>query len=69
MSEQVQVEITGLVSTSRYGNLTPGTILRTDPDFAKHLVEEAGAAKYVTAISVAETPAKNPRAVSKPKAK
>ena len=50
--EQVQVEITGLISTSRYGNMSPGTILRTDAAFAKHLVEEAGAAKYVQVKSV-----------------
>ena len=47
MSEQVQVEIAGMVITARYGSLSSGTLLRTDAAFAKHLVEECGAAKYV----------------------
>lgn len=45
--ELVEVEILTLTITSQYGTLTQGTILRTSPDFAKHLVEDAGAAKYV----------------------
>lgn len=44
--EQVEVEITGMVITQRYGTLNTGDILRTDPAFAKHLVEEAHGAKY-----------------------
>jgi hypothetical protein len=47
--EIVQVEITGMVMTNRYGTLSSGDVLRTDPVFAKHLVEECGAAKYITA--------------------
>lgn len=70
MPEQVEVEITGLVSTSRYGNLETGDILRTDPAFAKHLVEEAGAAKYRTAAKAEPTiqaPAVKTRSASKGK--
>lgn len=44
--EQVEVEITGMVITQRYGTLNTGDILRTDAEFAKHLVEEANGAKY-----------------------
>lgn len=47
MSDQVQVKITGMVITQRYGSLNAGYILRTDAKFAKHLVEDCGAAEYV----------------------
>ncbi|MEC5213312.1 putative membrane protein [Polaromonas sp. CG_9.5] len=47
--EQVEVEITGMVITQRYGTLNTGDILRTDAAFAKHLVEEANGAKYTQA--------------------
>lgn len=47
MSELVQVKIKGTVVTSRYGSLSTGDLLRTDAEFAKHLVEECGAADYV----------------------
>jgi hypothetical protein len=48
MSDQlVQIKITSLVSTSRYGSLSPGDKLWTDAAYAKHLVEECGAGKYV----------------------
>lgn len=46
---QVEVEITGMAITARYGTLQSGTVLRTDEAFAKHLVDDCGAAKYVTA--------------------
>ena len=46
--EQVQIRITSTVITAPYGTLMPGTILRTSPAYAKHLVEEACAAKYLT---------------------
>jgi len=45
--EQVQIRITSTVVTAPYGTLMPGTILRTSPAYAKHLVEEAFAAKYM----------------------
>ena len=44
----ILVKIKGTVMTSQYGTLTTGTILRTNEAFAKHLVEEAFAADYVT---------------------
>lgn len=47
--ELVQVEILGTVHTNRYGTLVTGDMLRTDAAYAKHLVEEAFAAKYVEA--------------------
>ena len=42
------VKIKGTVITSQYGALSDGTLLRTSDAFAKHLVEEAFAAEYVT---------------------
>ena len=63
--EIVQVEITGLVMTNRYGTLNSGDVLRTDPAFAKHLVEDCGAAKYITAkakkLKASESPVTRPR--------
>jgi len=55
----VEVKITSTVVTAPYGTLMPGTILRTSPDYAKHLVEEAFAAIYLAAPAAsAEPPAK-----------
>ena len=55
----VEVKITSTVVTAPYGTLTSGTILRTSPAYAKHLVEEAFAAIYLTAPAAsAEPPAK-----------
>lgn len=51
--EKVQVKIRGIVSTTLYGTLESGDILRTDAAFAKHLVEDCHAAEYLTAPSVA----------------
>jgi CobQ-like glutamine amidotransferase family enzyme len=48
--EIVQIRITSTVVTAPYGTLMPGTILRTSPAYAKHLVEEACAAKYLEAL-------------------
>lgn len=45
--ELIEVKITGQISTSRYGTLSTGDILRTDAAFAKHLVTECNAAEYV----------------------
>lgn len=45
----VQVEITSMAITARYGALKEGTILRTDAAYAAHLVDDCGAAKYVAA--------------------
>lgn len=62
--EQVQVKIKGTVTTARYGSLTAGAILRTDAAFAKHLVEDCGAAEYVGKSSgpAADPAAKSPAA-------
>lgn len=46
----VQVKIKGTVITNRYGTLTSGDVLRTDAAFAKHLVEECGAAEYINKV-------------------
>ena len=51
--ELVEVEILTQAITSQYGVLSQGDILRTSPEFAKHLVEDAGAAKYVKAAKPA----------------
>lgn len=57
--ESVQVRITSTVVTAPYGTLMPGTILRTSAAYAKHLVEEAFAASYITTqTEIAEPPAK-----------
>lgn len=44
--ELVEVEITGMAITARYGTLKTGDVLRTDAVFAKHLVDYCNAAKY-----------------------
>jgi hypothetical protein len=44
----VTVKIKGLVVTSRYGALSSGDLLRTDPEYAKYLIEECGAGEYIT---------------------
>ena len=46
--ELVQVQITTTAVTARYGTLVSGDILRTDAEFARHLVEDCKAAKYIT---------------------
>lgn len=48
-SNLVDVEILGIVTTAQYGTLNSGDLLRTTPEFAKHLVEDCGAARYRTA--------------------
>lgn len=42
----IEVEILGIVVTHQYGTLNTGDVLRTDPGFARHLVEDCSAAKY-----------------------
>ena len=44
--ELIEVEITGQAITAQYGTLSAGDVLRTTPEFARHLVEECAAAKY-----------------------
>jgi hypothetical protein len=43
----VQIKITKTAVTARYGTLSPGDLLRTDAGFARHLVVDCKAAKYV----------------------
>lgn len=63
--ELVEVTITASqVVTARYGTLSNGDLLRTDAAFARHLVEDCAAAKYVTPTAPARVetaPAKRPR--------
>ena len=47
----ILVRIKGMVTTSQYGTLSDGTLLRTNEAFAKHLVEDASAAEYVAVES------------------
>jgi hypothetical protein len=44
--ELVEVEITALVITARYGTLSTGDILKTDQAFADHLVNDCKGAKW-----------------------
>ena len=55
----VEVKITSTVVTAPYGTLMPGTILRTSQSYAKHLVEEASAAKYLESLPEDEAPEQN----------
>lgn len=45
-----QIRITNTVVTPQYGSLSNGDVLRTNPAFAKHLVEQCKAAKYLESI-------------------
>ena len=58
----VEVEILGCVVTAQYGTLATGDIIRTSAEFAAHLVDDCGAAKYVKAKPVVadEPKAKKP---------
>lgn len=58
--ELVRVKITNTVITSRYGALSPGDMLNTDLAFAKHLVDDCKAAKFVDAkpVDIPSEPAK-----------
>lgn len=66
--ELVEVEILTQTVTSQYGVLSQGDILRTSPEFAKHLVEDASAAKYTKAKAPKE-PAAEAAAPAKGKSK
>ena len=71
--ELVQVQITTTAVTSCYGTLVSGAILRTDPTFARHLVEDCNAAEYIDAQPAATDQAlavaQNPKAKAEAKAK
>jgi hypothetical protein len=64
--ELVEVEIVGQVVTAQYGTLNTGDILRANADFARHLVEDCGAAQYVK-IAPAVEPEQKPAKQSKAK--
>jgi hypothetical protein len=71
--ELVTVTITGQAITARYGTLNTGDVLRTDPAFAKHLVEDCCAAVYAQSPAPEAAPAKTgkarkPRTTSAPPA-
>lgn len=57
----IAVKIKTFVTTSTNGVLSPGDILRTDPAFARHLVEECKAAEYVTSPIAPDEPVKRKR--------
>lgn len=42
-----KVKITNTVVTAQYGTLSSGDVLRTTPEFAKHLVGQCKAAVYL----------------------
>lgn len=66
----VRVKIKGIVVTPQYGTLSPGDELRTDPAFARHLVEDCNAAEYLDAQPAgAEAPKVAARAAKKVSAK
>ena len=69
MNEQVKIKILGQAITARYGTLNTGDLLTTDAAFAKHLVEDCGAAEYVAAPKAPAAAGKPDTAPKKPTAK
>lgn len=67
--ELVEVEILTTTVTGQYGTLAQGDILRTNAAFARHLVKDAYAAKYVNAKDDAPEAKEPPAADAKPAAK
>ena len=67
--ELIEVEILTTTVTGQYGTLAQGDILRTSPAFARHLVKDAYAAKYVHAKDDAPEAAEAPAPEQKPAAK
>ena len=65
--ELIDVEILTTTVTGQYGTLAQGDILRTSPAFARHLVKEAYAAKYVNAKYDAPQPAEPAKTPAKAK--
>jgi len=51
--ELTTVNIVAQAMTARYGTLNPGDSVRTDLEYAKHLVEDAGCAEYASSGQVA----------------
>ena len=62
---QVEVEILVQTITAQYGALSQGDILRTSAEFAAHLVDDCGAAKYCKAGAETEVPAEGDSATAK----
>ncbi|CUI07872.1 hypothetical protein [Massilia antarctica] len=44
--ELVEIEILGLAITHDHGTLGEGDVLRTSPEFARHLIEDCKVARY-----------------------
>lgn len=62
----VAVKISRTVVTQQYGTLGPGDVLRTSPEFARHLINDCEAATFIDAPpAVQETPAQSRRRVRK----
>jgi len=58
-------------SNSAFGSFSPGDVLRCGDDLARHLVEDARVAEYVTqnaSAAPAAAPAETPEAESAPEA-
>lgn len=51
-----QIKFTRHGSSSVFGNFEPGDILRCSDDEARHFVDEASCAEYVTATAAAPPP-------------
>lgn len=54
-----EIKITKLLITSRYGTLSPGDILRTDSEYARHLVEDCQGAEWKAVAD--QAPAAKPK--------
>lgn len=67
MNDLVAVRITGQAITNRYGTLSAGDVLRTDADFAKHLVDDCRVAEYATGTVTANPDAPPKKAGRAPK--
>lgn len=65
--ELVTVKIRGTVVTARYGTLTAGDVLRTDANYARHLVEDCNAASYAAKPAQADEPKAAPQAPTQAK--
>lgn len=44
--ELVEIEILGMAITHDHGTLGAGDVLRTSPEFARHLIEDCKVARY-----------------------
>lgn len=65
--QTVQVKIRTTVVTHQYGTLSTGDILRTNTEFARHLVEDCAAADYITAPVAADASEQKPAKEKKSK--